>query len=64
VVRRANAIFYPNLLLTLHPDYVLTVRLWPVAPDCTRVIGEGPPGSLAPGCDIMPHSCAATTRLS
>jgi Rieske 2Fe-2S family protein len=31
---------YPNLLLTLHPDYMLTVRLWPVAPDRTRLISE------------------------
>lgn len=27
----------PNLLLSLHPDYVLTHRLTPVAPDRTRV---------------------------
>jgi Rieske 2Fe-2S family protein len=31
---------YPNLLLTLHPDYMLTVRLWPQAPDLTRLISE------------------------
>ncbi len=31
---------YPNLLLTLHPDYMLTVRLWPVAPDRTRLVSE------------------------
>jgi Rieske 2Fe-2S family protein len=31
---------YPNLLLTLHPDYMVTVRLWPVAPDRTRLISE------------------------
>jgi len=27
----------PNLLLSLHPDYVLTHRLEPLAPDRTRV---------------------------
>jgi Rieske 2Fe-2S family protein len=31
---------YPNLLLTLHPDYMLTVTIWPVAPDRTRLISE------------------------
>lgn len=31
---------YPNLLLSLHPDYVMLHRLWPVAPDRTRVICE------------------------
>ncbi len=28
---------FPNLLISLHPDYVLTHRLTPVAPDRTRV---------------------------
>lgn len=28
---------YPNLLLTLHPDYMLTVTLWPIAPDRTTL---------------------------
>ena len=31
---------YPNLLLTLHPDYMLTITIWPQAPDRTRLIGE------------------------
>jgi Rieske 2Fe-2S family protein len=31
---------YPNLLLTLHPDYMLTVTIWPQAPDRTRLVGE------------------------
>jgi Rieske 2Fe-2S family protein len=31
---------YPNLLLTLHPDYMLTVRIWPEAPDRTRLVSE------------------------
>jgi Rieske 2Fe-2S family protein len=31
---------YPNLLLTLHPDYMKTVTIWPVAPDRTRLVGE------------------------
>lgn len=33
-------VLYPNLLLTLHPDYMLTVRLWPQAPDRTRLACE------------------------
>jgi Rieske 2Fe-2S family protein len=28
---------FPNLLISLHPDYVLTHRLQPLAPDLTRV---------------------------
>jgi Rieske 2Fe-2S family protein len=31
---------YPNLLLTLHPDYMVTVTIWPQAPDRTELIGE------------------------
>jgi Rieske 2Fe-2S family protein len=31
---------YPNLLLTLHPDYMLTVTLWPQSPDHTRLVSE------------------------
>jgi Rieske 2Fe-2S family protein len=31
---------YPNLLLSLHPDYVMAHRLWPLAPNLTRVICE------------------------
>jgi glycine betaine catabolism A len=31
---------YPNLLLTLHPDYMLTVTIWPQAPDSTRLLSE------------------------
>jgi Rieske 2Fe-2S family protein len=31
---------YPNLLLTLHPDYMVTVRIWPIAPDRTRLESE------------------------
>lgn len=31
---------YPNLLLTLHPDYMATVTIWPEAPDRTRLVGE------------------------
>jgi glycine betaine catabolism A len=30
----------PNLLLNLHPDYVLTFTLWPLAPDRTDVACE------------------------
>jgi Rieske 2Fe-2S family protein len=31
---------YPNLLLTLHPDYMLTVTIWPLSPDRTRLVSE------------------------
>ncbi|MGH9676071.1 MAG: aromatic ring-hydroxylating oxygenase subunit alpha, partial [Candidatus Acidiferrum sp.] len=31
---------YPNLLLSLHPDYVMAHRLWPLAVDRTRVVCE------------------------
>lgn len=31
---------YPNLFLSLHPDYVMTHTLWPQAVDQTRVICE------------------------
>ncbi len=31
---------FPNLLISLHPDYVMTHRLEPVAPDRTRIICE------------------------
>ena len=31
---------YPNLLLTLHPDYMLTVTIWPQAPDRTQIVCE------------------------
>jgi Rieske 2Fe-2S family protein len=31
---------YPNLLLTLHPDYMLTITIWPETPGRTRLVGE------------------------
>ncbi len=31
---------YPNFLLTLHPDYMLTVTIWPLTPDRTRLVSE------------------------
>ena len=31
---------YPNLFLSLHPDYVMAHRLWPLAVDRTRVVCE------------------------
>ena len=31
---------YPNLLLTLHPDYMLTVTIWPHDIDRTRLVSE------------------------
>ncbi len=33
-------VVYPNLLLSPHPDYVLTHTAWPLAPGRTRVICE------------------------
>ncbi len=29
---------FPNMLLSLHPDYVMFHTLWPVAPDRTRIV--------------------------
>jgi Rieske 2Fe-2S family protein len=31
---------FPNLLLSLHPDYVMFHTLWPEAPDRTRIVCE------------------------
>jgi Rieske 2Fe-2S family protein len=31
---------YPNFLLTLHPDYMLTVTIWPQSPGETRLVSE------------------------
>jgi Rieske 2Fe-2S family protein len=31
---------YPNFLLTLHPDYMTTITIWPQAPDRTRLVSE------------------------
>lgn len=31
---------YPNFLLTLHPDYMMTITIWPVDPGRTRLIAE------------------------
>jgi Rieske 2Fe-2S family protein len=31
---------FPNLLLSLHPDYVMFHTLWPQAPDRTRIVCE------------------------
>jgi glycine betaine catabolism A len=45
---------YPNLMLGLHPQYVLVHRAWPLAPGRTRVVCEWlfPTASLAaPGFD-------------
>jgi Rieske 2Fe-2S family protein len=33
-------VVYPNLLLTLHPDYMATVTIWPETPDRTRLVCE------------------------
>ena len=47
---------YPNFLLTLHPDYMLTITIWPQTPGLTRLVGEWhfhPDEIAAPGfvCD-------------
>jgi Rieske 2Fe-2S family protein len=31
---------YPNLLLTLHPDYMMTITIWPESVDRTRLVAE------------------------
>ncbi|HLK60797.1 MAG TPA: aromatic ring-hydroxylating dioxygenase subunit alpha [Chthonomonadaceae bacterium] len=31
---------FPNMLLSLHPDYVMVHTLWPEAPDRTRIVCE------------------------
>lgn len=31
---------YPNFLLTLHPDYMMTITIWPLDPGRTRLIAE------------------------
>ncbi|MBI3263795.1 MAG: aromatic ring-hydroxylating dioxygenase subunit alpha [Acidobacteria bacterium] len=36
----AYYVVYPNLLLSLHPDYMLTHTIWPMAPDRTRIVCE------------------------
>jgi Rieske 2Fe-2S family protein len=33
-------VIYPNLLLSPHPDYVLTHTAWPIAADRTRIVCE------------------------
>jgi Rieske 2Fe-2S family protein len=31
---------YPNFLLTLHPDYMMTITIWPLDPGRTRLVAE------------------------
>ena len=31
---------YPNFLLTLHPDYMMTITIWPHSPGRTKLIAE------------------------
>jgi len=31
---------YPNFLLTLHPDYMMTITIWPLGPGRTKLIAE------------------------
>jgi Rieske 2Fe-2S family protein len=49
---------FPNMMLSLHPDYMLTHALWPIAPDRTTIVCEWHfhPSELArPGFD--PKDC-------
>ncbi len=36
----AYYVIYPNLLLSLHPDYMMTHTLWPRAVDQTEIVCE------------------------
>ena len=38
--RVSDAMLFPTLLTSLQPDYLLTYRLYPVAPACTHVVAE------------------------
>jgi len=47
-------IVYPNMLLSLHPDYVMTHVLWPLSPGRTEVVCEflfDPKAMALPGFD-------------
>ena len=47
-------VLWPNLLLSLHPDYLMTHIIWPLAPGRTRVVCEWffePATMAAPGFD-------------
>jgi Rieske 2Fe-2S family protein len=49
---------FPNLMLSLHPDYMLTHALWPIAPDRTINVCEWhfQPSELA-RADFNPSDC-------
>jgi Rieske 2Fe-2S family protein len=49
---------FPNLMLSLHPDYLLTHTLWPIAPDRTINVCEWhfQPSELA-RADFNPSDC-------
>jgi Rieske 2Fe-2S family protein len=49
---------FPNLMLSLHPDYMLTHALWPIAPDRTINVCEWhfQPSELA-RVDFNPSDC-------
>ena len=44
---------FPNLLLSVQPDYLLTYRIWPLAPDRSRVTADilFHPGAFSDGFD-------------
>jgi Rieske 2Fe-2S family protein len=47
-------VVWPHLLMSLHPDYLMTHQVWPLAPDRTRVVCEWffhPEAVAEPGFD-------------
>jgi len=48
-----DAMLFPNLLLSLQPDYLLTYRLWPLGPAETKVVADiyFHPAAFTPGFD-------------
>jgi Rieske 2Fe-2S family protein len=47
-------VLWPNLLISLHPDYLMTHWVWPIAPDRTKVVCEwafDPVAMAQPGFD-------------
>ena len=53
---------YPNLLLTLHPDYMLTVTIWPQSAGSTRVSSAS--GTSTPTRSPNRTSCIRTPSSS
>jgi glycine betaine catabolism A len=49
-----DALLFPALLTSLQPDYLLTYRLHPLAPDRTRIVFDilVHPAAVGPSCDV------------